>query len=537
MGGLPCIADDDMGFARFVATLTHDDRGSGYVIATKCASDEKWVERTVTAEALRGYDPSLLIDLNAYLTVNGFAGSRRHASALRQKNALVFDLDAHGGDHALVVPRAYEALTAAVASGLVPEPTTITYTGRGLQLVYVLKRSIPARVSDSDGVTERNNRTLDYARDVESSLDTTLEECVCSLVDGLEVDRRVHDNARVVRMPGTPNSKADGAYCRVVAHSGRLCTLAELKQKRPIPPVKPRKEEARKASGPEALGRALLRRMEGVERLVAHREAGGGTGPCINRCRNEALFIHHCAAVQVMDRDAAKARTMALNAAFQMPLPESEVASTIASVERKGYQLSNRFVMEHLGVTAEEAAAVGLLASKRAFERARAKEDTAAKRAMRDARIVDLRSEGLTQSEIADAVGCSRRTVSDVLKRAGLTRPRRPEGDAPRTGRRMHDSSPAATPQVCKKAPQEQGSDPKETPRRKRSSRPEGVPVPDAVRFPHAERRDSRRSHVPSPRREKSLRGLALRGPPAAIRPARARPTTAHASREGGRSQ
>lgn len=70
--------------------------------------------------------------------------------------------------------------------------------------------------------------------------------------------------------------------------------------------------------------------------------------------------------------------------------------------------------------------------SKRARDRMEAKRRTREKRARRNARILELyREGGMTQLDVAHAVGCSPRTVGYVLHDAGLTRTYRPAGRSP----------------------------------------------------------------------------------------------------------
>ena len=62
-------------------------------------------------------------------------------------------------------------------------------------------------------------------------------------------------------------------------------------------------------------------------------------------------------------------------------------------------------------------------ASKRMVERMEAKRKTKERRNQRDERILELYQKGgMTQQELAQAVECSPRTVSSVLRKAGLTR-------------------------------------------------------------------------------------------------------------------
>lgn len=145
-----------MGYALYVDTLLHDDRGSTHVLATKSADGrDRWEQVSLPADRLKGRTPSLWVEQDWYVSVNGFVGRGKGSEHLRQKNALVFDLDAHDGRHERAVPLAIAALDSAVARGLVPEPTMTVSTGRGLQLYYVLARKTPSGNEGNRGITEQ----------------------------------------------------------------------------------------------------------------------------------------------------------------------------------------------------------------------------------------------------------------------------------------------------------------------------------------------------------------------------------------------
>lgn len=451
--GVSDIAGDDMGFALFIDTLTHDDRNSFYRLTRKI--DGKWDEgEAYRADELRGLWGSWWFETDSYLSRNGLAGHSR-SGEIRQITGLFYDLDAHGDDCAGAVSKALEALEAAASSNLVPKPTMIVHTGRGLHLYYMLKRSVPTRKIDG-GATTKNEAALSLLTLAEDHIGRLLDKHVCEKVEGVSNDKVARGLERVVRLPGSFNTEA-GAYCRLIAHSSLLYTLEDLRPEFPSRPENQKQQGQRLGASPAAMRWILLGRVGGIERLVAYREGGGGTGPCTDRCRNEALFAHHCAALKAMDPIAARQRTLALNASFAKPLPLSEAKNVLASAARKGYRLSNSWVRSHLNVTDAEEAAVGLFSSKRSHERARARENTAARKAERDARIIELRSTGLTQDEIASTVGCSRRTVSTVLERAGMTQPRKSKSPVPHVNNMRKLSR--LRPSLCKKAPQRLGSE------------------------------------------------------------------------------
>lgn len=523
-GGLARIGDGDMGRALFLATLTHDDRGAFYVVCHRTAKDGDeehggWTEgRGVTADELKDERGQWWTETNAYVTVNGLSRRRRSSAALFQKNTLFFDIDVHEGDHGIAVPAVSSALHQAIDHGLVPMPTMITDTGRGLQLYYVLERSIPRWIKLGDGERSENARALGFAASLERALDSVLEACVCACVEGAKLDNSVHDYARVGRIPGTYNTKA-GAYCRLVTCSGKLWSLGELSKRVTSPSPTKKPSDWVPALTPHATRAFLLRRMRALEKLVELRESGGGSGCCTNRCRNELVFTYCCAAVRVAGPTNARKLTHALNQRFRAPLRACEVESTIASVERRRYKLRNSRVVENLGITPDEAHSIGLTTSRREEERSAAKAATAAKRAKRNARIVELRGSGLTQAEVATEVGCSLRTVCTVLREAGMTRLRTSAARTAEPKLAVRTNIP-----MCKIMAKRQGVNPQ------RYLLPAAAKARDATKprperrrrcakpalGPHATSRPCARQGAPHPIAPygKTPRAFVLRGPP-----------------------
>ena len=416
----------------FYSLLLHDDRNSRYILS----SDEggAWHDRALYAAQLPGVrlDPGS----SYYLTHNGFSGRRRTLEATRQVNAVFLDVDAHGASKRecrRAVERARQLVGAAVDEGRLPLPTMVVDSGRGLHLYYVLHRSIPYRVR-REGELQVNAASLEYFADVQKRLACVLEEVLAG-VEGLEVDRAVLDLPRVGRIPGTYNAKA-GRYARLVESSGALYTLDVLGGYRPA---------AQAAATPEAKpvpkhGKVvrfqplMLSRITKLAQLQEHRGFD-----CRGR-RELMCFVYYNSAVQLYERSVAMERTEAFNARFTHPLKWEElagVASAVDSVvnckgERGYYPLSAQTLVRLLGLTQEEVDALSFFASKRTAERAAAKEATRKRREERNAKIVELyTTQGMTQPEVAAAVGCSARTVFSVLKEAGITHTqerRKPQG-------------------------------------------------------------------------------------------------------------
>lgn len=407
----------------FFRILLHDDRSSFYVLS----SDESgaWADTPVKRSQLpyQRFDSAS----NYYITHNGFADRRRKLESTRQINALFFDLDCHGAGQfecRRLVTEAQRLIQSAVESDQLPQPTMVVDSGRGLHLYYVLEHSIPYRLKQG-GELKVNQKGLAYFHDVQLRLAAVLEELLAGL-EGIDVDRAVFDHTRVSRIPGTYNAKA-GCYARLVSSSDSCCHLADLAAYKPSSaPVRAPQPAAKPNATVIRFNRLMMARLKKVAELQEHR------GFACQGTRELMSFVYYNTAVQIYERSEARRRLEAFNARFKQPLPSTELEGIYNSVDtvvnvkgEKGYYvLSAETLIRLLGLTQQEMDELQFFASKRVAERAEAKRKTREKREDRNRRICTLYEEGgMTQQQVADAIGCSVRTVCSVLKDAGLTRP------------------------------------------------------------------------------------------------------------------
>lgn len=402
----------------FLETLLHDDRGSFYALSS--ASPRGWSESLLSKPVLIGKVSRGLEEGRAwYVSRNGFVSTRRGSSRARQVNAFMFDIDAHGAS-----PRSaawmLSELDALVAQGLVPEPTMVVSTGRGIHVYYVLESSISVRRADGS----ENSAMLSWFSDLQDRLAVVFEERFDG--DGVDVDSAVYDLARVARVPGTWNPKAS-CFAELVREGGPFVSLPALSALLPRedPPSRPARGKGRSLSGNAPRAAMHASRARRIERLQASR---GG------RCegtRELMCFLYYNACTQAYGPDDAAAMVRAFNARFSAPLPAREVSQVVRSVDsavlsygpEKGgrgyYPVSNARIAELLSVTPAENDEIGFVGGPsraKAEKRAAAKAATAARRAARDAEIALLAAEGsMTRREIASRVGCSLRTVAYVL--------------------------------------------------------------------------------------------------------------------------
>lgn len=399
--------------------ITHDDRNSYYVVSS-CANGT-WTDTAVKKDSLPalGFNPRA----SYYMTHNGFTSCCRKSHQVRQLNALFFDLDCHNQNASrtqATVHRALNVLQQAVEAHLLPQPTMTINSGRGVQLFFVLERSVPYRF-ESGSINQKAIRLFEL---VQSGLANTLERIV-SPVEGLEVDRATFDVSRVSRIPGTFNAKA-GRFASLVQHADVFYSLSNLYSfTQSNTRQKPQCLRASFAH-PASIMRfqpMLMSRLGKLIELQKYRNYNcEGT-------RELMSFVFYNTAVQIYTRDEAKTRLKTFNDQFIKPLDHKELAGVITSVDEvinirgeKGYYLIGaQRLTELLALTPQELFDLNFFESKRSIERKEQKQLTAQRKQTRNRTILSLKQEGYTHAQIAKSAGCSPRTVATVLKAAGQT--------------------------------------------------------------------------------------------------------------------
>ena len=451
-----CASQQESEQETFLRTLLHDDRNSFYVLST----DEggRWEDVPVRRAQLAALPLGMGTPDSAasyYITHNGFADRRRKLESCRQVNAMFFDLDCHGApgfECRRLVDEAHRLVIAAAEAGTLPRPTLVVDSGRGLHLYYVLERSIPCRLR-AGGSMQPNEKALAYFHDVQLRLADVLDEVLAGL-DGVDVDRAVFDCTRVSRIPGTYNAKA-GRRARLLSADGGYCELVDLAKYRPraaaagpsacaAPAEQPRRTPAGTLV---RFDRLMASRLRKVAELQEHR------GYACEGNRELMCFVYYNTAVQLYERPEAFRRLGAFNARFIQPLSCDELEGVRSAVdgvvnvkgEHGHYVLSAETLVRLLALTPEEIEATRFFTSKRAAERAEAKLITRARRDDRDQRICNLYATGeFTQVQVAQAVGCSVRTVSKAVKAAGMARAYKRSSAGQGAGSAAHAAAAAA---------------------------------------------------------------------------------------------
>lgn len=362
-----------------------------------------------------------------FFSLNGF-GQYRRIEHLAQLNALFVDIDPMKAD---IFGQNQELLMEYVNQLIphkLPQPNMLVSSGRGSWLIWLLEPT-PAQALPTW------NKVQSYFVD--------------SLLH-LGADPKCKDVTRVMRVPGSINSKTNQTVEFKVLHENRyrLDDLARQGFVHPKPAVrKPLlKPKTRQETSVHPKFFTLYSLHHGIlqdlQRLAELR------GRNLKECREYFLFIwRNCLARlgQSPEESERQLKSVALQYLGKKPLPDKEWMRTTMSVyrakhlpknaepdcdeEETGYTLKASWIIEKLGITPEEQTAMKVLIGK--SEKYRRKNDARRPKRAKQSRedylndaetrrqqIIDLRQQHpqATIQELANSLNIDKSTVSRALK-------------------------------------------------------------------------------------------------------------------------
>lgn len=366
---------------------------------------------------------------DCWISLNLFtSGKQRIATNVRELTGFYFDLDKHDASKNKIdkaVMNSYKLLYSLVDKNILPEPTIVTKTGRGLGVYYIFNNSIA--VTDS---TLKQQKYYTY-------LYTKIADILgmhFNKTSLLEVDRVVvNDHTRIIRLPGTYNTAA-GRYCSIasigVDYFGLplyydLSTFKSYVDKYTMQITKKEvlKESKKVISFVGCTSPFLYNRVKQMEKLQYHFNM-----ECINKRREYMCFIYYNSVKQIFPDPIERLETFNNN--FISPLSYQELKHVVKSVDdnitetHQGYyKLTDNWIIDKLDLSEDELKVTLLGQSQRTIQREAAKEYTANKRKERDQKVLDLLTNtSNTYKEIALQLNISVSTVKRIAKDSNITR-------------------------------------------------------------------------------------------------------------------
>lgn len=354
---------------------------------------------------------------NVYISLNTFYSTFRRLEYLKELKAQFIDLDIYKTKFSK--EQIIMHLEADYFNKSIPRPNLIIDSGRGLYLIWLLN-SAPSKALP---------------------LWKAIEEYLYSVLKPFGADRQALDPTRVLRVPGSINSKSNTTV-KVIEQYDYIYDLREI-QKEFLPELEERK--ANKKGRPSKTvfihrERSLYyARIQDIIKLCELREYD------LKGHRELILFLYRYYLCYFLeDTKKALEDVLELNREFVYPLSETEVIRATRSAEKvylskdKDYKYKNETLIELLAITELEETHMSTIISNRESKRRRSIRDEKRyqeklraegkvsekeKLSQRRAKIKDLLAEGLKQKDICLQLNISKDTyIRDrkYLKEQGL---------------------------------------------------------------------------------------------------------------------
>lgn len=355
---------------------------------------------------------------NVYISLNTFYSTFRRLEYLKELKAQFIDLDIYKTKFSK--EQIIMHLEADYFNKSIPRPNLIIDSGRGLYLIWLLN-SVPSKALP---------------------LWKAIEEYLYSVLKPFGADRQALDPTRVLRVPGSINSKSNTTV-KVIEQYDYIYDLREI-QKEFLPELEERK--ANKKGRPSKTvfihrERSLYyARIQDIIKLCELREYD------LKGHRELILFLYRYYLCYFLeDTKKALEDVLELNREFVYPLSETEVVRATRSAERvylskdKDYKYKNETLIELLLITELEETYMTTIISKKEYKRRdreyqknkyKEKLKSEGKMSKKEeleqtrAKIKSLREQGFKNKEIMQMLGITSTTTFErhitYMKKNGL---------------------------------------------------------------------------------------------------------------------
>ena len=353
---------------------------------------------------------------NIYITLNTFYKPCRRLECIKELNCVYIDLDYYKTKYTR--EQIIMNLEENYFNKIIPATNYILDSGRGLALIWLINK-VPSKA-------------LPLWKAVQEYLYSQLKE--------FGADRQALDATRILRVPGSINSKSK-TVVSIIDEYDYIYDLREI-QREYLPELKPiekKKGRPKKINYIYRERSLYYARIQDITKLCELREYD------LRGHREIILFLYRyylCSFTE--DVQKALGDVLELNSMFIYPLKENEVIRATRSAEKcyldknKEYKYKNDTLIEVLEITEYEETKMSTIISKNEYKRRnneynkkkyqeKLKEEGKLSKKeevkVRREKIKDLLAEGLSQKEIYSLLKISKRTcVNDVkfLKEQGL---------------------------------------------------------------------------------------------------------------------
>ena len=373
---------------------TNADR---YITVATIDRNGKYNQRHFMIEELIGnLDKLVSMNINTYISVNEFYVPKRSAETIRRINALYIDLDLVDKEYKISdyeLDLAIGVLEDEYFNDVIPEPTMIIKSGRGLHLYWKIE-DIPSQGLSLWILVQQ--KLMEKLSDFNESFRL------------LNVDGAVKDCTRILRLSNTRNTKSD-TICTldtlyedniyrldtiIKEYFTELVIIEDNKKNK----IKAKTKTERKIIAMYNLYTLHHARLKDIVKLQELRIEEGN----IDYRRRMCFFYRYYSCLFNHDVDLALENTLEFNSKFIYPLSEREVIQASKSAEKaydewlsnkaedfkkpvwnketgtyniKGYNYKNTSIIRDLDITEEEQMQMSTIISKKEKKRRQCKKE------------------------------------------------------------------------------------------------------------------------------------------------------------------
>lgn len=356
-----------------------------------------------------------------YYTPNTFNSPiKREREYLWQLHRFYIDIDHKAGTEPIDLFEVVGAVEQLVEEKKIPQPTEYINSGRGIHIYW--------------DINNCHIMLLDLWEKIENHLFNTIKELERS-IKNISVDTRVKDPTRLLRLPGTINSKSNSKCYSMLKNEGNIYNIFDLK-KAYIKVNKQYKKNKSKITylPTKNLYTLNMSRIEDFKHIVSLRNGD------IKGYRNTLimLYSYHYRLVNEVTVEELIKVTKEFNKSFKEPYKAKELISVCRSVNRtvkhfqednnKGYKFTNKYIINALDLEEQEQEQLLTIISTRVkYDRKNKKRNearrnekglTSRQQGKKDRinSILELKQQGYNQSKVAEKLGITRQAVSKLLK-------------------------------------------------------------------------------------------------------------------------
>ena len=355
-----------------------------------------------------------------YYTPNTFNSPiRREREYLWQLHRFYIDIDHKTGTEPIDQFEVVGAVEQLVEEKKIPQPTEYINSGRGIHIYW--------------DINNCHIMLLDLWEKIENHLFNTIKELERS-IKNISVDTRVKDPTRLLRLPGSINSKNNSKCYSMLKNESNKYNIFDLK-KAYIKPKKQYKQNKGKIAylPTKNLYTLNMSRIEDFKRIVSLRngEVVGYRNTLI------MLYSYHYRLINEVTVEELIKVTKEFNKSFREPYKVKELTSVCRSVNRtvkhfqddnnKGYKFTNKYIINALDLEEQEQRKlITIISTEEKYRRnnerrtPRNEEGLTPKQAeLKELKIkvLELKGQGLSNRAIAKELKCSEGKIRTILKK------------------------------------------------------------------------------------------------------------------------